>query len=294
MLETCPTDIVCVSTYPASHESIALDALRTPLRGILVEKPLGHTVASGRRILEAVKRKSVPMVVPHGLLSKKAPLEIIERIRKGELGDLKLVEIQHKWDILNAGIHWLNFFVRLTDNDPLDYVMAICDAGTRTYRDGIQVETIAVTYAQTKSGIRLVMNTGEAVTINREGKTAVFRLIGTMGLIEFWGWENAYVILDELHPKGMTITPEEFPITMHQRYLEDLFKMIERASADYSIPESSLMALEICEGAYLSSRHRCRVNFPVDRFVIPTPSDWEPGMLYSGTGGGHDGRRLTL
>ena len=62
---------------------------------------------------------------------------------------------------INAGIHWLHFFVTLTRNEPLDFVMAICDSSTRTYRDGMQVETMAITYAQTHSGIRVVMNTGD-------------------------------------------------------------------------------------------------------------------------------------
>ncbi|MGH3145735.1 MAG: Gfo/Idh/MocA family protein, partial [Rubrobacter sp.] len=160
MFASTPTDVVCVSTYPPSHEGVALDALRQPLKGILVEKPLGHTVASGRRILAAVEERGLPMAVPHGLLVKETPLEVLSRVRRGEIGDLKLVEIQSdKWDIINAGIHWLNFFVTLTGNEPVDFVMAACDAGTRTYRDGMQVETIAATYAQTGSGIRVMMNT---------------------------------------------------------------------------------------------------------------------------------------
>src|SRR5262245_27831664 len=65
MYRNCPTDVVCVSTYPPSHEEVTLDALNLlPLAGILVEKPLGHTMASGRRILAAVKAKGLPMAVP--------------------------------------------------------------------------------------------------------------------------------------------------------------------------------------------------------------------------------------
>jgi predicted dehydrogenase len=68
MLAQCPTDVVCVSTYAPSHESIVLDALELPaLRGILVEKPLGDTAAAGQRILNAIKSRNLPMVVPHGL-----------------------------------------------------------------------------------------------------------------------------------------------------------------------------------------------------------------------------------
>ncbi len=293
MFATCPTDVVCVSTYPPSHEEVTLAALRLPLKGILVEKPLGDTVKAGRTLLEAIQQRHLPMVVPHNLLAKKTPLEIIDRVQNGEIGALKLVEIQcTKWDIINAGIHWLNFFVTLIRNEPIAWVMAICDSSTRTYRDGMQVETSAITYAQTQSGIRVVMNTGDEVDINREGKEILFRLIGTNGLIEFWGWENGYSLLNAQFPEATLIRPEEFPVVGHQRHLEHLADMIEGGNLDYSIPESSLSALELCEGAYLSSKYHCKVPLPVDQFIPPPSSNWEPGKPYAGSGGGRDGRKL--
>lgn len=293
MFAASPTDVVCVSTYPPTHEAITLDALALHLKGILVEKPLGHTAASGRRTLEAVKRAGIPMAVPHGLLVNPTPMAIIERVRRGEIGDLKLVEIQNTgWDIINAGIHWLNFFVTLTDCERMAYVMAMCEASTRTYRDGMQVETTGVTYAQTVSGIRVVMNTGDDVLVNREGKGTLFRIVGTEGQIEFWGWENGYRLLNRAFPAGELLTPPSLPGSAHQRHLEAMAAMIDAGTLDYAIPESSLLALEICEGAYISSRHRCKVTFPVDAFIPPPPNDWDPGTPYSGQPGGRDGRRL--
>jgi predicted dehydrogenase len=293
MFVICPTDVVCISTYPPTHEPITMDALKLPLKGILVEKPLGNTAASGRRILEAVREKGIPMAVPHNLLAKKASLEIIERVQRGEIGELKLVEIQNtKWDIINAGIHWLNFFVTLTNNEPIDFVMAICDSSTRTYRDGMQVETTAVTYAQTRSGVRVVMNTGDDVLVNRPGKDILFRLVGTSGQIEFWGWESSYYIQNAAYPQGTLIIPEEFTITGHQRHLEKMAEMIDTGQINYVIPESSLMALEMVEGAYISSRHRCKVRFPLKEFKPPVPTNWDPGSPYSGQEGGRDGRNL--
>jgi predicted dehydrogenase len=293
MFAACPTDVVCVSTYPPSHEQIALEALKLDLKGILVEKPLGHTAASGQRILDAIKAKGLPVAVPHGLLARKTPCEIIERVQHGEIGTLKLVEIQCAgWDIINAGIHWLHFFVSLTRNEPMASVMALCDASTRTYRDGMQVETIAVTYAQTQSGIRVVMNTGDYVHVNAEGKNTLFRIIGTQGQIEFWGWENGYRLLNAEHPDGALITPEEFAVSGHQRHLERMAQMIRSGEVDYSLADASLQALEICEGAYLSSKYRAQVTFPIADWSAPAPSDWEPGEPYSGSGGGRDGRTL--
>lgn len=293
MFAACPTDVVCVSTWAPSHEQIATDALKPGLKGMLVEKPLAHTAASAGRLLRAVQAKRLPLAVPHGLVAKKTPLEIIQRVRSGQIGELKLVEIQcTRWDIINAGIHWLHFFVNLTGNEAMAYVMAACESSTRTYRDGMQVETTAVTFAQTQSGVRVVMHTGDDVRIAREGKGTLFRIVGTAGMIEFWGWENGYLLLNAEHPAGELIVPEEFAVTGHQRHLENLAGMIDSGGVDYGVAETSLAALELCEGAYISSRHRCKVTLPLERFEIPPEPDWDPGRPYSGSGGGRDGRKL--
>ena len=162
MLREYPVDVVCVATFPASHREVVMDALERPLKGILVEKPLGHDGEAGREILAAIKARDLPMAVPHGLLVKRVPLEVIARVRKGDIGELKLIEIQCRgWDIINAGIHWLNFCVTLTGaDDPPVEVLAGLDASTRTYRDGMQVETVAVTSVRTRSGVRVVVHTG--------------------------------------------------------------------------------------------------------------------------------------
>ena len=53
------------------------------------------------------------MVVPHGLRTRATSLEVIERVLRGEIGELRSIEIQcEKWDLLNAGIHWLDFCLR--------------------------------------------------------------------------------------------------------------------------------------------------------------------------------------
>ena len=150
MFAQCPTDVVCVSTYAPSHERIVLDALELPaLKGILVEKPLGDTAAAGRRIVDAIKSRNLPMVVPHGLRTRATPLEVIARILRGEIGELRLIEVQcDKWDLLNAGIHWLDFCLAATDEAPITSVLAALDTSTRTFRDGMQVETVAVTYVE--------------------------------------------------------------------------------------------------------------------------------------------------
>ena len=233
------------------------------------------------------------MAVPHGLLAAKHGREIIRRVWDGEIGDLTLVEIENSgWDIINAGIHWLNFFVTLVGDDPPASVLAACDISTRTWRDGMQVETVAVTLAETRGGVRCIMHTGDDVRIAREKQKTLFRLIGTKGGIEFWGWASEYILSNAKHPGGVHIKVQPDARTKHQVHLENMADQIESGAPDYTIPESSLRALELVEAAYLSNCCRCQVVFPLDTFTPPPLTDWDPGQPYSGFGGGRDGRKL--
>ncbi len=292
MFRQSPTDVVCVSTWAPSHRVVTEAALKLPLKGILVEKPLADTTVDGAAILAAVKKRSLPMATPHNLLVSTHAKEILRHVEAGDIGRLCLVEIECSgWDIINAGIHWLNYACWLIGREPVDYVMAACDASSRTYRDGIQVETMAVTYAQARSGVRIVLNTGDYVKTMREGKDTLFRLVGTEGQIEFWAWESAYRIVDARNPGGKLV---EVPPAGkgHRDHLETMARQIDEGTTDYSIPESSLQALELCEAAYLACKHGCRVDLPLANFTPPGRSDWEPGKPYSGHGGGRDGRKL--
>ncbi len=289
-----PVDVVCVSTWPPTHLEVTRDALALPLKGILVEKPLADNTADGRTLLDAVRAKGLPMVTPHGLLVAEHVRQLMARVQGGEIGELKLIEIQcGGWDIINAGIHWLNFVVVLTQQMPVDFVLATCDASTRTYRDGMQVETQAVTYIQMQSGLRVVMNTGDFVKSSEPGESILFRLVGTQGTIDFYAWKSRYRICNAEFPHGQTIEVDPGPRSAHQKYLELLADQIDKQAPDYTWPSASLAALELCEAAYLSNQHRCLVSLPLAKFVPPPASAWEPGKPYSGQGGGRDGRRLT-
>ena len=294
MFAEAPTDVVCVATWPPSHLAVTQDALQLPLRGILVEKPLADTAACGRQVLELVQARRLPIAVPHGLLVADHSRQVLDLVRDGAIGELKLVEIQCSgWDIINAGIHWLNFFVMLTQREPIAYVMAACDASTRTYRDGMQVETLAVTYAQTQSGVRVVMQTGDYVQTSETGKDTLFRLIGTGGTLDFYGWEPRYRLLNAGYPQGRLFEVTPGPRTPHQRHLENLVEQMDRGEPDYSVAAGSLLALEMCEAAYLSARSGgAPVTLPLAEFVMPQPVEWQPGLPYRGEGGGRNGRTL--
>jgi predicted dehydrogenase len=114
MFAACPTEVVCVSTYPSSHHDITRDALQLPLKGIVVEKLLGDTARDGQEIVTSIRERNLPVVVPHGLVVLRHTQEILARVQQGEIGQLTLIEIEcDKWDIIIAGIHWFHFAIML-------------------------------------------------------------------------------------------------------------------------------------------------------------------------------------
>ena len=260
----------------------------------MVEKPLGHSHVSGTAILDKVKERDLPIAVPHGLLVRPTPIQVMRHIHEGDIGTLTLVEIQCKeWDIINAGIHWLDYCLHAAGIPVLEHVMAICDPHSRTFRDGMQVETEAITYVQAQSGLRIVMQTGDFVEVAKEGAGTLMRFVGTGGQIEFWPWGEGYYIQNETHPRGFFTKPSfGEKRSGHQVHLENLAAQILSGRPNFEIAEVSLAALAICEAAYLSSRRRCKVILPLADFSPPVPVEWDPGSPYSGQGGGRDGRQL--
>jgi predicted dehydrogenase len=294
LLADSQADVVCVSTYPDTHADVARQAMTAGLRGILVEKPLGDTTAAGQRIVAEAERRRLPLAVPHGLLARATSREVIARVRGGDIGEVRLIEIECTgWDIINAGIHWFQYALTLLGEDePVEAVLASCDTSTRTYRDAMQVETEAVTCAWTRTGARIVLHSGDHVRMSRADRATLFRIVGTDGLIEFWGWDTGYRIISPRHISTEPVQVTELDVLPHQYHLEALATQIDEGIPDYSVARSSLRALEVCEAAYVSSRERCAVRLPLADFRPPEPQVWDPGVPYSGVGGGRDGRRL--
>lgn len=291
MLRESPADVVCVSTYAPSHLQFTRQAVESgTVRGMLVEKPLGDTTAAGREILALLKEHDLPVVVPHGLMAQRAALEIIERVHAGDLGELRLVEMESpQWDIINAGIHWFQFFGALV-RSPIEMVLSTADTSTRTFRDGMQVETEAITLARAASGVRVLLNTGDTIPVPDE-TVCLMRIIGTHGFIEFRAFESSYVLVTADHDRTVVVV-EPFAVSGHQRHLEHLADQIHSGERDYVIPDTSLQALEIVEAAYQSNRSGSSVVLPIEGQQPDPGTDWDPGAPYSGSGGGRNGREL--
>ena len=295
-LDDLRPDVVCVSTWAPSHREITERALAAGVRGLVVEKPLAGTVTDARAVLDTLVGQRVPVVVPHGLMSMPAPLHLLDEVRSGALGRLRAVQIDCTgWDLINAGIHWLQFAVACLGDDPVTTVECVTDVSTRTYRDGFMVETAAVTSARTAAGVRLEVRTGDDIDVASPTGTRI-ALVGDRGSVVYQPWEHEYRIDTGAGETVVTRPPSELP-TGHRLYLRRLREQIAAGTTDYTIPRQSLHALEIIRAAYLAAREGAAVTLPLHRddLAAPTGSDddsWLPGEVHDPRRGGRDGRSL--
>jgi predicted dehydrogenase len=291
MFANAPADVVCVSTYAPTHLALAEAAVAAGARGLLVEKPLGDTTEAGSRIVAMMRDRGLPMVVPHGLMALPGPRRLIDDVHAGVIGTLRTVTMECTgWDIVNAGIHWIQFFVALVDPDPVVFVLTGADTSTQTFRDGMQVETSAVTLARTATGVRLVLETGDHVPVARDDTACLMRFVGDDGHVEYAAWDNAYTLVGS--DGRVVVDGKAGTVTGHRHHLEHLADLIDTGTLDWSVPDTSLRALEIVESAYLSARTGAAVSLPLSSFVTPAPIPWDPGVPYAGVGGGRNGREL--
>ena len=303
-LRTLQPDVVCVSTWPPSHVPVALAALAAgSLRGMLLEKPISHTWRDGRRLLDELRRRELPCVVPHGLVVSSQGRAVIDQVRAGAIGTPRLVWIECRgWDILNAGIHWLHFALQVV-RGPFVEVQCACDRSTRTWRDGMQVETVASLVVTAADGARIALHTGDEVPLSGPAAGTLIRLVGSEGLIELPGWEPRYRIVSACHRAGAgdavgsagEVRVSAGP-SSHAVYLDRLADHIAAGTPRWEQVELSLAALELCDAAYTSAREGRAVRLGDGNGqrvpAAPESGNWDPGRPYSGSGGGRDGRRL--
>ena len=90
LLEAGALDAVVVSTPPASHESICLDALDADLH-VLCEKPLANSPAAARRMVERANELSRVLATGFNHRYFPAIARVREAVESGEIGELSHV-----------------------------------------------------------------------------------------------------------------------------------------------------------------------------------------------------------
>lgn len=197
--ETMP-NAVCISTYPDSHESIAIKALEHGCH-VFIEKPLSDSVEGAERVAETAKRMNKKLVV--GYILRHHPswerfIDLSHQLGKPLVMRMNLNQQSHgpTWathlnlmkslsPIVDCGVHYLDVMCQMTQAKP------------------VQVNAI---------GARL---TDEIPAGNYNyGQLQIRFEDGSVGWYEA-GWgpmisETAFFVKDVIGPKGsVSIVPKE-------------------------------------------------------------------------------------
>jgi hypothetical protein len=150
----------------------------------------------------------------------------------------------------------------------------------------MQVETTGVVYGPDESGVRVALNTGDEWSATQTRGSILLPDSRLGGQILHGGWCESYRIpKQEVQPQG-DACQELAPMRRHPSEASRKHGRTWwiQGKADYSIPESSLAALEMVEGAYVSKPPRCKVDSAsrqIQDSACPRLGPWRP---YSGKG----------
>ncbi|WP_076501502.1 Gfo/Idh/MocA family protein [Belliella pelovolcani] len=127
-------DAVCISTYPDTHEAIALEALKHHCH-IFVEKPLADTIAGSERIIAAAKKNNRKVVVGYILRHHPSWTRFVTEARalgkplvmrmnlnqqsQGYMWNVHKNLMQSLSPIVDCGVHYIDIMCQMTQSKPI-------------------------------------------------------------------------------------------------------------------------------------------------------------------------------
>ncbi len=133
-LNTTKPDAVCISTYPDTHESLAIQAFESGCH-VFIEKPLAATVEGAQRVVAAAKKANKKLMVGYILRHHPSWQRFIELSR--ELGkplvmrmNLNQQSFAERWNvhrnlmkslspIVDCGVHYIDVMCQMTRSKPV-------------------------------------------------------------------------------------------------------------------------------------------------------------------------------
>ena len=267
LLEAGNIDLAIIATPDAMH----LEAVREVAaagKNILLEKPIATTVEDGRAILDLVEASGIKFSVGHCLRFDPKYVELRNRIRAGELGEIATLYARRQNQVgvverlkgrvsslLFLGVHDIDIVNWYMDSPP---VAVYCASTSRVMKaKGFDVDDVSFTTIRYANGSLAVVESGWLLppTYPRSGH---FELVatGSRGLGR----------LDEFD-EGLWVANETFAhIPLVDRLTPQVQQFAEAILGDtdplVSGPEAFL-AMEVALAAEMSARENREIPLPL-------------------------------
>ncbi|MFH1621488.1 MAG: Gfo/Idh/MocA family oxidoreductase [Patescibacteria group bacterium] len=108
MMKQIQPEIVSIATLPESHADIVEKVLAYPVKAILCEKPIAHSLEAAERLVAACKAKNIPLFINH--IRRFDPEIRAAKKRLSEMGEVMQAHSYYTRGIQNNGTHVIDLF----------------------------------------------------------------------------------------------------------------------------------------------------------------------------------------
>jgi UDP-N-acetylglucosamine 3-dehydrogenase len=283
MLEAVQPDVVGVTTPPTVREDIVLDAAQTDgVQAIHTEKPLGHTPAGCRRMVDGCAEADVQLSVHHQQRMSESARHIRELVDDGEIGEVRRIEGSRE-DLAEAGIHQVDLCNYFNGDRDVEWVLGGLDYSRERIKKGVHNETQTIAVWEYDDGVHTIWEsmpkdsganklTGGAIDINN-------RVVGTDGTIER---PNADEFRIRRWGDGEWESFDYSGNDNDQRAITEAVESLDEGREPTISGRRVLPAAMLVYGIRESARQRARIEFPLDLEEDPLAAMVESGEITPG------------
>ena len=304
MLAEAKPDIVNVCVPPAAHaELVCACADADSVEAIHCEKPIAATWQECQEMLERCERHDTQLTINHQRRFAKPYRLAKDLLDEGRIGDVRRIEVGGQ-NLYDYGSHLFDLCGFLTDQTPVEWVLAQIEYREENVQFGMHNETQGLARWRYENGIDGLASTGEDGLVDCQ-----IRVIGSRGTVEVGridgpplrvrtdgsGWERVETGPDGIyktHPKTVSVVAdallERFPVGPDRTFAEPSY--IDRAVEDVveslredrrleTAARNACQAMELIFACWESARRRDRVTLPLDIENNPLEAMVRSGVL---------------
>lgn len=272
-------DIVTIATWTASHIDIALEAVNSGVKAIVLEKPLSGSLKSARKLMEAASSKGCSIFINHERRYDHRYRKTGDLIKSGKIGNIKTVNAriltgpfrgesipeQGGGSLLHDGTHLV---------DLLRYyfgeIISVKGEFSRDKRNS-GFEDTALAWMKTDSGVNIFLESGGS----RKYFLFELEIWGTEGKILIGnGYEKIFLYNKSRLYRGFNdLYEKKFPAMKPVSCFAEIYKeaknfLLGKKDIITSGIDDGYKALEIIHAIYLSAHKNKEINLPVKPSAI--------------------------
>jgi predicted dehydrogenase len=262
MLETEELDIISVCTWPPLHAEVTIESAQRGVKGILCEKPMAENMGQADAMIEACDQNGVKLAIDHQLRFSGEYVTAKKLIEDGAIGELfRIYAICAGGDLKDNATHTVDLMRFIHNDKPIQWVIGQIERIGAPVKYGLDSEDFAIGYMKFEDNVRGIIESGQDTA---PGYHHIY-CYGTDGEIEL-AVPGGPSIRMRTKSGGDWVIPESHS---DGNPVRDMVEAIEKDREHRSSGYQGRATLEVLMAIYESSRHRGRIQLPLEEKESP-------------------------